>query len=68
MSKKLVWKAFDTFEEMEADGKAVFLSLSPAQRIARFFAILAVRRALGIKTKPVDPDSFVLKKRNDTAS
>ena len=68
MSKKLGWKSFSTFEEMEADGKAVFLSLTPAQRIARFFAILAVRRALGIKPKPANPDSFILKKRNGITS
>lgn len=68
MSKKLVWKPFETFEEMEAETQAAFLRLTPYQRIARFFALLAMRRALGIPPKPVDQDAFVLKKRNDTTS
>ncbi len=68
MSKKLVWKPFETFEEMEAETQAAFLRLTPYQRIARFFALFAMSRALGMPPKTIDPDAFVLKKKNDTAS
>jgi hypothetical protein len=68
MSKKLDWKPFETFEEMEAETRLAFLRLTPYQRIARFFALLAVRRALGIPPKPVDPNSFVLKKKHGNPS
>lgn len=63
MKKKLQWKAFSTFEEMEKFGDEFFTSLTPGQRLERFFALLAIRLALGVKPKPIDPNSFVLRKR-----
>ena len=68
MSKKLVWKAFETFEEMEEYGKSFYANLTPAQRVERFFALLAVRWALGANPKQVDPNSVILRKRNDHTS
>ncbi|MBI5914967.1 MAG: hypothetical protein HY842_06290 [Bacteroidetes bacterium] len=58
----MIWKAFATFEEVEAHSETLFASLTPGQRLERFFAMLATRHELGIKPKPIDPKSFVLRK------
>jgi hypothetical protein len=67
MKKKLIWKAFATFEEVEAHSESLFASLTPGQRLERFFAMLAIRQELGIKPKPIDPKSFILRKKYGNA-
>lgn len=65
MKKRLHWKSFSSFKEMEKYGDELFQSLTPSQRWERFFGLLAVRFALGTKPKPIDPSSFVLRRKND---
>jgi len=63
MNKKLHWKSFETFEEMEDYGTELFASLTPGQRLERFFTLLELRFALGAAPKAIDPNSFVLTKK-----
>jgi hypothetical protein len=50
---------------MEAFNQELFDSLTPGQRLERFFALFAIRQALGAEPKSIDPVSFVLRKRHD---
>jgi len=65
MKKKLEWKSFSSFEEMSNFSDELFASLTPGQRLERFFVMLDFWQSLGIPPKKVEEGVFVLERKKN---
>ena len=60
MSKKLNWKAFESYKDQEEYGVKLFLDMTMGERLERFFAFLELRSELLKKSKASDQTVFNL--------